>query len=186
MKKLEKYLLLLTISIFILGFICFYLLKKNISNNLETKSQNVKLSWQTFNDQLNERDSLLNTQVLNKTDSLYYYLGKSKSERKNESNSIEIVFDEYEINKYILEKFPISDENISKLNNSLNTFKTNFNSVVKDYNLYFSTFPNFFFAKKMNLHRAKYFEIEYGIENEDPIEKSKELPEWAKNVDTIL
>jgi hypothetical protein len=186
MEKPGRYLLVLIILIFILGFIYFYLLKKNISNNLEAKSQNVKQSWQTFNDQLNERDSLLNTQVLNRTDSLYYYLGKSKSERKNESNSIEIVFDEYKINKYILKKNPNSDENISKLNNSLNILMTNYNSVVKDYNLFFSTFPNFLFAKKMNLHRAKYFEMEYGVENEDPIEKSKKFPEWAKNVDTIL
>ena len=73
----------------------------------------------------------------------------------------------------------------AQLDSMLNILAGNYNSVVRDFNLYYSMFPNFFFAKEKHLKREKYFEIEYGKENEDPIVKSKEIPEWAKNVDTI-
>ena len=53
-------------------------------------------------------------------------------------------------------------------------------------NEYISIFPNFIIAKRNGFKKKKYFSIRYGINNEDPIVKSKELPEWAIGVDTIL
>lgn len=103
----------------------------------------------------------------------------------DKNNFQRIVFNEYELNKFIMKHFPESDSSILILSSSLNNLVTIYNSDVREFNFYYSIFPNFFFAKKMNLKREKYFDIEYGKENEDPIVKSKKFPEWAKNVDTI-
>ena len=184
MKKTGICILIIIISIFLLGFISIYIFKNRVSSNLESKNIAVRNSWKFFNDKLCERDSLLNSQSLMKSDSLNYLLNKSRSERTNKDNSIEIVFNEYQLNKFLMENVSETDTKILELNNSLNTLKTNYNSVVKDYNLYFSIFPNFIVAKKMHIKRAKYFEIEYGKVNENPIKKSEELPDWAKNIDT--
>jgi hypothetical protein len=38
--------------------------------------------------------------------------------------------------------------------------------------------------KKEGFKKAAYFNIEYEKLNQDPVKKSKELPAWAKGVDT--
>jgi outer membrane receptor protein involved in Fe transport len=68
----------------------------------------------------------------------------------------------------------------------LNGLMNEYNSSVKNYNVYYTIFPHFIFAKRKGFKRDKYLTIEYGKENQDPIEKSKEVPEWAKNVDTTF
>lgn len=67
----------------------------------------------------------------------------------------------------------------------MNAIIDEYNDRTLDYNKYISIFPNFVFAKKNGFIKKKYFTIKYGIENEDPILKSKELPEWAKGIDTL-
>lgn len=186
MRKLGKYVFVILFSILLLGFISFYGLQYSISKNLETKNIAVINSWKAFTNKLTERDSLLVLKPLLKADSLKYILNKSSSERLNKSNSLEIVFYEYQLNRFIIKEFQGTDKNILGLDSSSNTLASIYNSVVRDFNLYYSVFPNFFFAKEKNLKSEKYFEIEYGKENEDPIKKSKEFPEWAKNVDTIM
>lgn len=162
-----------------------FFLQKNISKNLEFKNNAVNNTWKAFNDKLTERDIILNSQSSLNSDTLKYLLNKSKSERLNKNNSLNIVFDEYLLNKIMMQHLAESDKTFVELNSNLNILKTNYNSVVKDYNVYFSIFPNFIIAKKRKFKKAYYFNIEYGKENEDPIKKSKELPEWAKNADTI-
>jgi len=186
MRKFGKYILVILLSIFLLGFISFYGLKYSISKNLETKSLAVKNSWQTFNNKLSERDSLLVAKYSTASDSLKYLLNKSRNERLNKKNSLDIGFNEYQVNKFVMNQLQESDTNILDLNSGLNTLIIHYNSMVQDYNFYYSMFPNFFFAKKMKLKKEKYFEIEYGKENEDPIVKSRKFPEWAENVDTIM
>ena len=44
---------------------------------------------------------------------------------------------------------------------------------------------NLLIAKKNGFTRKKFFSVRYGVENNDPIIKSKELPEWAKYKDTL-
>jgi len=185
MKKLETYLLYFIISIFLLGSVGIYFLQKSISSKLESKNKDVINSWKIFNDKLAERDLLLSSLSLAKSDSLICLMNKSRSVRINKNNSSDVVISEYQLNKFMMKRFPEPDKSILDLINSLNTLSINYNSVAKDYNVYFSTFPNFLIAKKNKLKRAFYFDIEYGKENEDPVKKSKELPEWAKNVDTI-
>jgi hypothetical protein len=54
------------------------------------------------------------------------------------------------------------------------------------YNKYISIFPHFVIAKRYGYKKKKHFTIKYGVNNDDPIIKSKELPEWAIGVDTTL
>jgi hypothetical protein len=61
-----------------------------------------------------------------------------------------------------------------------------YNARTLDYNKYISIFPNFYFAKENRIVKAKYFTIKYGYKNDDPVIKSKELPEWAEGIDTSL
>ena len=184
MKQILKYIFLLSISIFLLGFIAIYFLKKSISHNLELKKSIVENSWRIFNDKLNERDKVFSSLSLNNPDSLEYLINKSISQRVNKDNSVEIVFNEYKLNEFIMRQNLSSNNSISTINNSLNNLKTKYTSAVQDYNIYISTFPNFIIAKREGYTKSKRFDFVYGQDNADPIKKSKELPEWAKNVDT--
>ena len=179
-----KKLLQITVLIFLLGFACIFFLKKTIADNFKLKDTEVKNSWNSFNMKLTERDSILNFQLLIDSDTLKYLVTKSISERANKDNSIEIVYTEYLLNDFIMRHLSEIDNKILETDKNLNALAENYNVMVKDYNVYLSTFPNFIIAKKENFKKASYFNIEYGKDNEDPIKKSKELPDWAKNVDT--
>jgi hypothetical protein len=73
-----------------------------------------------------------------------------------------------------------------KSNDTLsNAVADEYNNLVLDYNRYISFFPNFVFAKQNGFSKKKYFNIKYGIQNQDPNLHAKELPEWAKNIDTL-
>jgi len=181
-----KYLLYILTSVLLLGLISLYAIQKNISNNLKVEKKVVEKAWLDFNEKLQERDMLFESQSKNNTDSLSILLLKSKSERTNKNNSMEIVFKEYQLNEYITRNLLKTNKKIGPLNWQLNVLKNKYNATVKDYNIYFTVFPNFFVAKKMGLKKANYFEIMYGSENRNPILVANELPEWANNVDTIL
>jgi hypothetical protein len=179
-----KKFLLITGLIFFLGFACIFFFKKTVVENLKLKDKEVKNSWNSFNVKLTERDSVLNSQMLAYPDTLKYLITRSVSERADKDNSIEIVYDEYLLNNFIIRHLSEKDKKILEINKSLNALEENYNVIVKNYNVYISTFPNFIIAKKENFKKALYFNIEYGKDNEDPIKKSKELPEWAKGIDT--
>lgn len=82
-------------------------------------------------------------------------------------------------NRQLLDTFSLS-------NAKLNQLAEKYNDSVLFYNKYVSTFPNFLIAKWSGFKKKKYFSIKYGIQNEDPIFKSKQIPKWAVGVDTTL
>jgi hypothetical protein len=160
-----------------------YLLKRSKADILKEKAQTVKVAWNAFSSDLIIRDSLMKPFVSTKVDSLKYFEQQSMFERaKNESN-LDLEYFEFKINNYLLANFP-NEKVLIKLYDKLNNDLANYNAQTKEYNVYISTFPNFIVAKRLHYHKAKYFLIKYGGTNEDPILKSKELPDWAKGVDT--
>ncbi len=180
LKKLIISILLLTVIV----FVAFYFYKKSVSDNLNLKKTNFTEVWNSYTSNLAIRDNLLIGLTPTNFDSLKYWLQKSILERHKKENNLDLVFYEYKINEIIIDSFP-NHKQIADLNLKLNSDILKYNSLTQEYNKYFSIFPNFIIAKKYNYHKAKYFTIKYGEANEDPISKAKELPEWAKGVDTL-
>ena len=184
--KIIKFFIKFIVTIFVIGFIVIYFVQKDTLNNLEERKKNVTSLSEKFDQKLNERDKLVLSFSSTNSDSLRYLIDKSKLDRKSKVNLLEIEFNEYKLNKFLMNKCPDLDEKTKSLYRELNKMTTEYNSAVKDYNVYYTIFPHFIIAKRKGFKRDKYLTIEYGKENRDPIEKSKELPEWAKNVDTTF
>ena len=180
--RLLKSLIILILSFAIIVFIVFYFYQKSVSDNLDHKNKNVTELWNNFKSDLKTRDSLLAVSISNR-DSLKYWLENSIRERKTKGNNPELIFYEYKINQFIMTHF-LNQKQILNFNIQLNNDISKYNSMTREYNEYISIFPNFIVAKNHNYYRAKYFDINYGNINKDPIQKSKELPEWAKGIDT--
>lgn len=169
-----------------IGLFGLYFVQKNTLNNLEGKKNNITSLWEKFDKKLNDRDKLILSISSTNSDSLKYFIDKSKLARKKKVAQIEFEFNEYKLNKFLLNSCLDMLKETESLHQELNKMTTEYNSTVKDYNVYYSTFPNFIFAKRKGYKREKLLTIEYGNENQDPIEKSNEMPEWAINVDTAF
>jgi hypothetical protein len=178
LRKLTALILTLTVII----FVPIYFYQKSVFDNLSQKNINLTEAWRSFNSNLATRDNLLTGLTSTNFDSLKHWLQKSIRERSKKQNNLDLVFYEYKINKIVMDSFP-NQKQVADLNIKLNNDISKYNSLTQEYNEYVSIFPNFIVAKH-HYQRAKYFTINYGETNEDPINKSKELPEWAKGVDT--
>lgn len=180
--RLLKFWTILIFTFAIILFIAFYFFQKSVSNSLDNKNKNVTELWNNFKSDLTTRDSILAVLISN-NDSLNYWLQNSIHERSKKENNLDLVFYEYKINEFAMAHFSHQKQIIDfdiKLNNDISKY----NSKTREYNKYISIFPNFIVAKNHNYYNAKYFDITYGSINKDPMQKSKELPEWAKGVDT--
>lgn len=184
--KIIKFIISLLLTIFIVGLIGFYFIRQNSLSNLEEKKNKVNVCWKEFDNKLNERDKVLLTFGLTNTDSLKFYIEQSRIERENKSKTLEIEFNEYILNDFLLRNYQDKINVTDSLFRELNNIRTEYNSYVQDFNLYYTMFPNIIFARQKGYKREKFFGIEYGIENQNPIEKSKEIPEWAQKVDTTF
>ncbi len=180
--RLLKPLTIIVLPFSVIIFIAFYFYQKSVSDNLNQKNKNVTALWNNFKTDLSTRDSLLNILTSN-SDSLKYWLQNSIRERNKKENNLDLVFYEYKINEFIMTHF-LNQNQVLDFSIKLNSDVSKYNSITREYNEYISSFPNFIVAKKHNYYRARYFNITYGNINKDPIQKSKELPEWAKGVDT--
>lgn len=180
--RLFKSFTILILSFAIIIVIAFYFYQKSVWNSLDQKNKHVTQLWNNFKSDLKTRDSLLVVSISDR-DSLKYWLQNSVHERKTKENNADLVFYEYKVNEFIMTHFP-DRRQVLDLNNKLNSDISKYNSETGEYNKYISIFPNFIIARKHNYHKAKYFDITYGNINKDPIQESKELPEWAKGIDT--
>ena len=184
--RIIKFFIKFIVTILVVGLIVFYFVQKNTLNNLEERKKNVTNLWEKFDKKLNDRDKLILSVSTTNSDSLKYFIDKSKLGRQNKVKLLEFEFNEYKLNNFLMNKCPVLKKETISLYQELNKITTEYNSSVKDYNVYYSTFPTFIFAKRKGFKTDKYLTIVYGEKNQNPIEKSKELPEWTKNVDTTF
>lgn len=203
MNKYIKPLYILLSIILLLAFIFFY--RNNVLNNLRLKNEIVDSKWSEIYANGDRRIVLLKAIVsIAKTKSVYFdslnlvieNYCKDRTLYKNEF-TLDLVKREFELNKeylkllpkYKKESLPRQEKDLIKelYNDDIIINKTidDYNNSTLEYNQYISTFPNFIFAKQKGFIKRKYFTIKYGLKNEDPMVKSKELPEWAKDVDTL-
>lgn len=161
--KIIKYFIGFIISISIIGVIVIYFVQKDISTNLDISNKEVIDTWKIFKAKLSERDSILTSMNVPNSDSLCFLINKSHLERKNKNNSLEIQFNEYKLNKYILSKDLKPNITTTYIYEELNKIVTAYNTSVKYYNVYSSAFPNSIVAKRKGMKRAIYFTIEYPV-----------------------
>lgn len=130
--------------------------------------------------------------INNYSDSLIGLI-KGRSQFKK-SDFIEYINEEYKINRLSIlyfdlcfnndelnEKQIILNQNTIVINNLIDSY----NNSVMEYNKYFSTFPNFIFLKNNGFDKKEFFDIKYGVNNENPIKKKTQMPKWAVDVDTL-
>jgi hypothetical protein len=184
----------------------FTLYKKGLAQNFQNRNKVIDSSWSKVFALSNKRNVLLNSlvsklEIKNATvDSLNLYIEeylRHESLYRKEC-SLDFVKLEFDLNKLyleltanckndsLMEKNKISVLKKLEVNNKeANTAIDHYNNLALRYNKYFSVFPNFIFAKNYGYTKRKFFTIKYGVKNEDPVVKSKELPEWAKGIDTL-
>jgi hypothetical protein len=184
--KIIKFFITFILTILIVGLFVFYIVQKSTLNNFEEKKNNITTLWKKFSQELNDRDKILLSYNLTNSDSLKFFIEQSRTERKSKTRILEFEFYEYKLNNFLLKNRPDKMNLTDSLFRELNETSTEYNSLIEDYNIYYTIFPNIIFAKQKGYKREKFLTIEYGKENQDPIEKSKEIPEWAKNVDTTF
>ena len=124
---------------------------------------------------------------------LLEYLKKKKD---NEECNPSLVYEQYLSNKYMLPLIKFYFDNqiedvekqkalkgIEDNTEAINKTIEKYNSSVRDYNQYYTSFPNFIIAKSYGFKRKDYFEIQYGIENIDPKIAKKERREWQRKIE---
>ena len=130
-------------------------------------------------------------------DSLINLLDESQEYIYNKNCNDTILTEEYELNNYLVvlmqeisekDEIPAEPrdsillklgENINKLNGGVEQYNAN----VRAFNVHYSTFPVFLFAKSFGIKRQVYFDLTYGIVNPDPIAKRNEIPAWMKKIE---
>ena len=197
--------LIKVIVIIVLLFVGAYFVFKSLTiNNLDKKLEVLNSDWVTLlklqdvkNNYLTEliKDNHKNLEYI---DSLKMSLADYFRERKNITECNEdFVHKQYLSNKYMLPLIQ-SDSNNSELtylgkdkilkdiqNNieDINVAIAKYNSSAKDYNFYYSSFPNFIIAKSNGLKRKGYFEIRFAVENKDPEILKMEQKEWQRKIE---
>lgn len=206
MKKTFKYWLIAILFCSVLSISIFNLHRSSVIDSFESKTRILDSSWSKIFANSNERIVLLQSIVSkleNKNiivDSLAILIEKYRKYENlyKKECTLDFVKLEFDLNKVYLEIMlhfkndTLFEKNVKnalmqlQLNNKeANIEIDNYNNLTLRYNKYLSVFPNFIFAKKYGYSKRKYFIIKYGIENKDPIAKNKELPEWAKDIDTL-
>lgn len=192
----------LTIALLFLG--SFFAYKSITKNNLENKLENLNGNWTELIKLQEEKNNILKVLINNippniqYSDSLYIHLTRKTYNKKNiDECSPELVYQEYLSNKYMLPLIKFYTENEKTLNDQekesfkkiqFNLENTNkviekYNLSVKDYNSFYSSFPNFLIAKSYNFKRKNYFEIQFGVENLDPKIVKKERRDWQRKIE---
>lgn len=183
-------LLIITIAFVIIYGVRFFL-KKSIIGQLNEKNQKIEMIW--MNIYSSSYNRLLHLERLNgiakskcTSDSLTFYIVENKKTR-NIKDVENLWFLEYNTNKQFLQIKPCYEAELSTASillslkdnaSKLNKIVSDYNSLVREYNLYYSTFPNFLFAKGSGHKRKKYFELSFGMDNEKVYSDKMSLKKW--------
>jgi hypothetical protein len=190
--------------IIILLFVGLYFAYKSITkSNLEQRLAVLNKNWTQLLKLQDERNKFIVVLANKSPEDIQYidslntnlleYLKKKKDiEECNPS----LVYEQYLSNKYMLPLIKFYFDNqiedvkkqkalkgIDNNTEAINKAIDKYNSSVRDYNQYYTSFPNFIIAKSYGFKRKVYFEIQYGIENIDPKIAKKERREWQRKIE---
>ena len=173
----------------------------SIRSNFIKLENEVAICWTELYISITEKNQLLQKYCLGKYENIKEIedFNKMLLENLNASKSYEkycqldYVYLEYNLNKSLLkiknlnDSFFNNDEvPISKIDSMINIKIDRYNNLVQSFNEYYTLFPNIIVAKYLGYSKKDFFTIKYGVNNDDPIVKSKEIPEWARDVDTTF
>lgn len=199
--------LLLVIKVFVV-FVAiviglYFIAKARVKVKLNSKLELVKAEWDSLA-YLQNLNQLYVCQLIRSNpgseksnDSIGFLFKKCQSTTTNSNCNDSVITIQYRFNESFLAlKRQLSDSSFirsstsdSLLNlieiNTLNLYESlkEYNRVVKEFNLFYSTFPVFLIAKSIGLKRQAHFELTYGKPNMDPIVKKNEIPDWQRKID---
>jgi|GEM_PF-1796538 len=200
MKKMFVFLCKGIVVIFVFMVSFWFIYKYNTKFNLETKLNYLNKNWSTVLKFQNEKRDLLQALIKESPQDIEYLdslknnlLEHSINYKSKECDSV-FVYNQYLSNKYTLPllRFFLFDVKFKKqksvidLKNvldSINIAVEKYDFSVKDYNEYYSTFPNFIVAKSYDFKRKNYFGIKLGMENKDPKLMKKERRRWQRKIE---
>lgn len=182
----------------------YFAYKSSAKNNLEDKLKTLNNNWTELLKLQDEKNNFLGILVDKSSPNIQYVdsLNVSLIEYTKSRKSIgecnpSLVYEQYLSNKYMLPLIKFYSENDqladAEKKNALKNIQDNiekinkviekYNSSVRDYNLYYTSFPNFIIAKSYGFKRKDYFEIQFGVENIDPKIAKKERREWQRKIE---
>lgn len=192
------------LSIIILLFIGLYFAYKSMTkNNLVEKLNCLNKNWNELLKLQESKDKYLSILANNCPQDIMYIdslnvtlLASTKTKKEIKECNPNLVYYQYLSNKYMLPIMKYYSDNqigdtekqkaLKRLENNIddiNKIIEKYNSSVRDYNRYYSSFPNFIIAKSYGFKRKDYFEIRYGIENIDPKLAKKNRREWQRKIE---
>ncbi len=177
--------------------VIIFVLRVNIINNLQEKRNTATQEWNALSVKIIERTKQVShfADTVSITDSILDSLKTVGAKAENDFSLFrgnadpELTKNQYLINKLFMKISAKHNKSVVFLHvnrtlknneNVLNQMIDNYNSYVREYNVYLSTFPNFFFAKSNGFRRLNFFEIKFGENNEDPIEKRIKMLNFLK------
>ena len=198
--KILKVFLSILFWLVIFFSVLLFIYSLSIKSNMKRLNNEANIKWEELFNLTTQKNKILKNYYLmnvykpNKEQILLIEtLNNNLKERIKYKNhcQVEFTYMEYALNKLIVNnKMKIVDkkydEMINKVNFELNEEIKLYNNAVLNFNEYYTLFPNVLIAKHLGLKRKKFFNIKYGVSNDDPIEKEKELPQWALGVDTTF
>lgn len=191
------------LALFLILIELFFFTKIRIKDKLNSGIDLVKVEWDGLAQLQNENRVYLRQLIISfpeiaeSNDSLIILLDESQEYIDSRNCNDTILIEEYKLNNYLValmqeisenDEIPTESrdsillklgENVNKLNRGVEQYNAN----VRAFNVHYSTFPVFLFAKSFGIKRQVYFDLTYGIVNPDPIAKRNEIPAWMKKIE---
>lgn len=198
--KGKRHIVILLILIVVFGLF-LYIFFMSIQSNFVKQENDINVHWTELFTSTTEKNLLLQNflsgekvdieDVKNINKIIFENINQRELYKKH--CQLDYIYLEYKLNESLLnlkksDAFDFIEKNmsISKIDSMLNQKIDKYNNLAQNFNEYYTLFPNILVAKYLGLTKKKYFTIKYGENNDDPIIKSKEVPEWAKDVDTTF
>lgn len=180
--KIIKGCLTILSALCVICVLLFWIYKNNTIGRFESLSSQVSIQWEKTAKLVTVKNNQLKSES-NISDSLKFYLQDFEKNNNLKFCDSNFINTEYAINRLVIK------DNLNQINiDELNKNATVYNSLVRNYNTQRSIFPTFLILRKSGLkNHYKYFEIEYGVENESPKQKRRKTREWQRKIeDSIL
>ncbi len=173
MDKKTKGCLISGIAFILIVVIIIFFIIDGIDKSFQISKKKVDTSWDKYSKILYHRNQTLK-KVNNKN--LLLLITKTDRYLKTNSSKKELITNEYILNDS-LRKYKYADSFNKKLNNCL----MNYNMNVKEFNSKYSSFPYNYLRIKKSIPLYDYFEIEYGSDNKEIINKNQKIEDWIQN-----
>lgn len=160
--------------LFSVGLGLVFFITNSINQSISSDKLKAEEAWTVFAAQLHKRDSVLTRDKNSNILSLI-----NKSEKSIHNNEKETLLS----NEYILNDSLRLSENkkLSLINKNLNEALLKYNLNVKEFNEKYSVFPQNILRRKKGIDLFDYFNINYGKDNTELINKQKRINDWIKN-----